>query len=452
MKTPQTCPDCSTPPAQALRPATTLCLAAGHPAQRLRLSLLALALAAWAASPRLHAAAAHAAAATPAHEAAAPDSAHAGAKPSTKTLSDGQIVPENADVAAQLRQALSDKLGGKKKLTLVVSDKAEPKPSAAAHSAPKASTKGAAGHAAAADHAAEPASTHATATPAAHAVAARPRAAAAHSPAPSASSRDELRARAAALAGHGSEQIIARAEHVLEPTAGHASGHTAHWSYSGETGPAAWGKLQADYASCANGQRQSPINIEDSATLQGPAEPLQFRYTPSGGVVVNNGHTVQVDVQGDNSLTVRGQVYRLAQMHFHSPSEEQINFRSFALVAHLVHKSADGQLAVVAVLFEPGAASPVIDTVWTYMPLDVNDRVRLPYDSVNLSDLLPKDQRYYQFMGSLTTPPCTEGVLWMVMKQPVSLSAAQLRLFQQLYPNNARPVQPLNARPVRSAM
>ena len=226
----------------------------------------------------------------------------------------------------------------------------------------------------------------------------------------------------------------------------------AHWSYEGESGPEAWGNLKPDFNTCATGKRQSPINIEDGNTLQGPAEPVLFAYASSNGTVVNNGHTIQVDVQGENSITVRGSTYRLLQFHFHTPSEEQINSRRFPMVAHLVHKNNEGQLAVVAVLLDEGAANPLIDKVWTYMPLDAKDRVRMPQDLLNVSELLPTDQRYYQFMGSLTTPPCSEGVLWMVLKQPVTISKAQYKLFTQLYPNNARPVQPVNARPVREAL
>ena len=166
---------------------------------------------------------------------------------------------------------------------------------------------------------------------------------------------------------------------------------------------------------------------------------------------MNNGHTIQVDVAGDNTLTVRGSVYKLLQFHFHTPSEERINYRSFAMVAHLVHRNNEGQLAVVAVLLETGVAKELINRVWTHMPLDSGDRVRLPSGLIDLNALLPKDQRYYQFFGSLTTPPCTEGVLWMVLKQPTLVSRDQIRLFTQLFPNNARPVQPVNARPVRSA-
>jgi carbonic anhydrase len=227
----------------------------------------------------------------------------------------------------------------------------------------------------------------------------------------------------------------------------------AHWGYEGENGPQAWAKLKGEFSLCGMGKRQSPINIESGTTLQGPAEPIQFSYTPSSATVVNNGHTIQVDVQGDNSITVRGSTYRLLQFHFHSPSEEQINARRFPMVAHLVHKNAEGQLAVVAVLLDTGGNSNnlLIDKVWTYMPLDNGDRVRMPTNLLNLHELLPSDPRYYQFMGSLTTPPCTEGVLWLVFKQPVTISQNQYRLFTQLYANNARPVQAINGRAVREA-
>jgi carbonic anhydrase len=228
-------------------------------------------------------------------------------------------------------------------------------------------------------------------------------------------------------------------------------GGEVHWSYEGENGPQAWGKLKSEFNACAIGKRQSPINIEESNTLQGPAEPLQFNYQPSGASVVNNGHTIQVDLSGDNSLTVRNSTYKLLQFHFHTPSEERINHQGFAMDAHLVHRNSEGQLAVVAVLLDPGVANALINKVWTHMPLDSSDRVRIAGNIIDINELLPKDQRYYQFMGSLTTPPCTEGVLWLVLKQPTTLSAAQIKLFSQLFPNNARPVQPLNGRPVRDA-
>jgi carbonic anhydrase len=253
-------------------------------------------------------------------------------------------------------------------------------------------------------------------------------------------------ARAAAVAGHSAGSVTAKSHTVSNAHSGEA-----HWAYEGDTGPQAWGNLKPEFNVCAIGKRQSPINIEDGSTLQGPAEPIQFNYQPSNASVVNNGHTIQVDVQGDGAITVRGSSYRLLQFHFHTPSEEQINFKRFPMVAHLVHKNNEGQLAVVAVMLQEGEANPMIDKIWTYMPLDSGDRVRMPQGLLDVNELLPRDQRYYQFMGSLTTPPCTEGVLWMVLKQPITISKTQYKLFTQLYPNNARPVQPVNGRPVREA-
>jgi len=245
--------------------------------------------------------------------------------------------------------------------------------------------------------------------------------------------------------------MFARAQAAVLADAHKPQSHDVHWTYGGEAGPSQWASLKPDFATCAKGQRQSPIHIEDQNTLQGPAEPIAFNYQASNATVVNNGHTIQVDVSGSNSITVRGSTYQLKQFHFHHPSEEQINSRRFTMVAHLVHQNADGQLAVVGVLLSPGTANALIHKVWTYMPLDAGDKVNMPVSLLDLNELLPKDQRYYQFMGSLTTPPCSENVLWMVLKQPMTLSPEQIRLFAQIFPNNARPVQPLHARLVRSA-
>ena len=357
--------------------------------------------------------------------------------PKASAPADAATSAEPIDLGNDIKKALRDRLIDRKKLTLVISDKPEPTPKA---SSPARSAPASTSHLKA-EEIITPEPSPPTAAPRAPAVAGRPSPVDHGRVVNPRTSRDYIRAKAAALTGH-------------EPAAPeqHNSGHSdVHWSYSGKTGPQNWSELQPEFGTCATGQRQSPINIDDVYTLQGPAEALQFNYQPSNAVVVNNGHTIQVNLQGDNTLTVRGTTYKLVQFHFHTPSEEQVNYRNYAMVVHLVHRSAEGQLAVVAVLLEPGVASPLINKVWTYMPLDVNDTVRTPAGLIDLNELLPKDQRYYQFMGSLTTPPCTEGVLWMVLKQPMQVSPAQLRLFQQLYPNNARPVQPLNNRPIRSA-
>lgn len=379
------------------------------------------------------------------------------AAPAAKTSTAQKTAADQASASAEtekpqpiidLKKAIREQLLGKKKLTLVVSDKPDHTASASTGTTktalhPTVKTPATDDHtpAHAPKTAVEPAVVHPVAA------VAKPRAATPTVVVNPKASRDYIRAKAAALAGHTIES------HEVTNASHDGTSHgDAHWSYSGATGPQAWAQLNPEFAACANGKRQSPINIEASYTLQGPAEPLQFNYSPSNGTVINNGHTIQVDVQGSNILSVRGSAYALQQIHFHSPSEEQVNYRNYAMVAHLVHKNAEGQLAVVAVLLDAGEANAVVDKIWTYMPLDVNDQVRMPPGLLNLKELLPQDQRYYQFLGSLTTPPCTEGVLWMVLKQPTQISAAQLRLFQQLYPNNARPVQPVNNRPVRSAM
>jgi carbonic anhydrase len=355
-----------------------------------------------------------------------------------KTASEAAAATGSVDIGADIKKAIREQMLGKKTFTMVISGKPEKVPTETPSSA--ATKASASAHTKSTAHTA-PAIAAPTEPMQAPAVVAHPAAGAAKAVVNPRVSREYIKARAARLAGHAIEEP----KHVDEHSA------DVHWAYAGKGGPQAWGQLKPEFNVCAIGKRQSPINIEDSYTLQGPAEPLHFNYQPSTGTVVNNGHTVQVNVEGNNTLTVRGSVYHLVQFHFHTPSEEQVNYRSYAMVAHLVHKNAEGELAVVAVLLDPGEANALIDKVWTYMPLDVGDEVRMPAGLLDMNQLLPKDQRYYQFLGSLTTPPCTEGVLWMVIKQPTQISAPQLRLFQQLYPSNARPVQAVNGRPIRNA-
>jgi carbonic anhydrase len=259
----------------------------------------------------------------------------------------------------------------------------------------------------------------------------------AKAPAHGTTSHEDPKARAAALAGHAAPS---------------AHGGEVHWDYEGEHGPDHWGGMKPEFNACAIGKRQTPIHIQSTDAVPGPAEPIEFHYSGSGGSVVNNGHTIQVDPMGHNWIKVRGSVYTLVQFHFHHPAEEKVNYKGFAMVAHLVHKNEAGQLAVVAVLMDVGSNNNFVQKVWTRMPLDTSDRVPLPDELLDLNELLPTDQRYYQFMGSLTTPPCTEGVLWMVLKQPVTLGPDQLKLFTRLFPMNARPVQAVNGRLVREAM
>lgn len=240
----------------------------------------------------------------------------------------------------------------------------------------------------------------------------------------------------------------AATEKVETAHAGGAAGHAAHWSYGGEGGPAQWGGLKPEFATCGLGNRQSPIDIRGSIRVD--LEPIRFDYRPSTFSVIDNGHTVQANIAGNNSIEVGGRRYDLLQFHFHRPSEERINGRQYDMVVHLVHKDPEGRLAVIAVMLEQGRVQPAIQAVWNNLPLEKNQEnpAAAPLD-VNL--LLPEDRRYFTYMGSLTTPPCSEGVLWMVMKQPVPISPEQVGIFARMYPMNARPIQASSGRLIKES-
>ena len=236
---------------------------------------------------------------------------------------------------------------------------------------------------------------------------------------------------------------------AVAPSKGAGKGELPHWSYEGgQAGPESWGRLQAEFSKCSVGTRQSPIDIRDGIKVQ--LDPVLFDYRPSSFRVVDNGHTVQVNVGTGNSIEVLGRRYELVQFHFHRPSEERINGRQFDMVVHMVHKDLDGRLAVVAVLLERGGSQPVLQQVWNNLPLEKGEEVpaKTPLD---LNALLPSERSYYTYMGSLTTPPCSEGVLWMVMKNPVPVSADQIGIFARLYPMNARPVQSAAGRLIKES-
>jgi carbonic anhydrase len=220
------------------------------------------------------------------------------------------------------------------------------------------------------------------------------------------------------------------------------------WSYDGPTGPQAWSRLDPDFAVCNRGLRQSPIDVHDGIRVQ--LEPIEVNYKPSTFGVIDNGHTVQVNLAPGNFINVLGRRYALQQFHFHRPSEHRLDGKAYEMEAHLVHRDDEGRLAVIAVLLDRGVAQPVVQTVWNNLPLEKGEeqpaRVLL-----NPADLLPKDRRYATFIGSLTTPPCSEGVLWMVMKQPGTVSDAQAAIFARLYPMNARPVQPASGRLIKES-
>ncbi|WP_338759090.1 carbonic anhydrase family protein [Massilia sp. METH4] len=235
--------------------------------------------------------------------------------------------------------------------------------------------------------------------------------------------------------------------------AGMASVHAAdkapaHWEYKGKAGTSHWGDLEPDFAACKQGKAQSPIDIRGAKT--GAPAPIGFEYTATHADIVNNGHTVQVNLPEGGLVHLASGDYKLVQMHFHTPSEEKINGKRYPLVAHLVHKNADGELAVVAVLFKQGKENTALKSVFADLPAHAGDHHPVTGE-LDLQALIPAEHSYYAYMGSLTTPPCSEGVHWQVMKEPVDISKAQLAAFRKLYHMNARPVQPLNGRVVEVA-
>ncbi len=225
-----------------------------------------------------------------------------------------------------------------------------------------------------------------------------------------------------------------------EKKSGHG-GH-AHWDYEGEMGPEHWGK---EFPTCAKGKAQAPLNIA------GPLERSQSVLTPSyksGALeVTHNGHTIQVKGTAESKLRVDSKPYELVQFHFHKPSEEQIDGKPMAMVIHFVHKSEEGNLVVLGVLVKEGNENPGIQTIWQHMPTEPGTQLAEGV-RFNPGNLLPREKDFWSYEGSLTTPPCTEGVRFFILKTPINMSRAQIAQFP--FKKNARPVQPLNGRMIQS--
>ena len=225
----------------------------------------------------------------------------------------------------------------------------------------------------------------------------------------------------------------------------HAGDKAPHWDYAGKSGPEHWSTLDPGFSACA-GRNQSPVDLGHFSDVDLP--PIAFDYKAGGHAFVNNGHTVQVDYDAGSSISINGDAYALKQFHFHAPSENLINGKSYPIEAHFVHADAQGNLAVVAVMFEQGASNPALESLWAHMPAKSEERHALS-PGFQAADLLPATRDYYRYEGSLTTPPCSEGVHWLVLRQPVFASAEQIRRLTKVlgHPNN-RPVQPIGTRVV----
>ena len=219
---------------------------------------------------------------------------------------------------------------------------------------------------------------------------------------------------------------------------------TAHWGYSGHEGPEHWAGLDPKYSACSEGKNQSPINLTEMIQSELPS--ITINYKPGGKEILNNGHTIQVNYSPGSTITVNGHEFELKQFHFHSPSENTIEGDFYPMEAHFVHADNEGNLAVIAVMFKTGDKNSELEKAWEHMPENAGEKYAFSKD-VDANILLPLDHDYYRFNGSLTTPPCSEGVWWLVMKNFGTASKQQIDRFSHVmhHPNN-RPVQPVNAR------
>lgn len=217
-----------------------------------------------------------------------------------------------------------------------------------------------------------------------------------------------------------------------------------HWGYSGLMGPSHWGDLDKSFLTCKEGQSQSPINLVWEKPLVKRSIFISYADLPIRSI--NNGHTIQYNFKPGNFVEIDEKTYILVQLHFHSPSEHTVSSKYSPMEMHLVHKNVDGSIAVLAVMFKIGQHNPTIAKLWGHVPSEIGKEFSIDTVTFDPKSLIPKSKTHYKYHGSLTTPPCTEGVVWNVFNTPVEMSEAQLKAFNTFYAKNNRPVQPMNKR------
>jgi carbonic anhydrase len=238
------------------------------------------------------------------------------------------------------------------------------------------------------------------------------------------------------------------AEHAATTPTEHAPAASgSHWDYErGATGPDAWGQLDPSFGLCQQGGSQSPVDLKGALRVPSLTG-LKLEYASSRVKVTHNGHTLQVNVDTGSALTIDGKRFDLVQFHFHTPSEHTVDGKSYPMELHLVHQAADKNLAVIGVILVEGAPNTALGRFWERLPKQPSEVDT--GQSIELKDLLPRStDDYFTYAGSLTTPPCTESVRWIVLQQPVSISKSQVERFRAVFPNNARPVMPIGARSI----
>ncbi|QEX24596.1 carbonate dehydratase [Hypericibacter adhaerens] len=236
---------------------------------------------------------------------------------------------------------------------------------------------------------------------------------------------------------------LMKSRDVLADSGTASHGEAAHWSYEGEAGPQNWGELSADFKVCELGFEQTPIDLKNAISAQLAGVEPDFRPMPLK--ILNNGHTIQVNCDPGSRSRIDGRSFELLQFHFHHPSEHLLAGRAFDLELHFVHRAESGQLAVLGVFIQQGAENAALQPIWAGMPA-VAGPVQDVGTQITPASLLPTERGFFRYQGSLTTPPCSEGVLWTMFKQPIEASEDQIRKFAALFPSNARPVQGVNRR------
>ncbi len=233
---------------------------------------------------------------------------------------------------------------------------------------------------------------------------------------------------------------------ILNPYQSSAEGDNPDWGYGGASNPTRWDELKPEFESCKLGKAQSPIDISNYEA--GESAKIKFNYQSSPVEVVDNGHTIEVVYQPGSTVSIDGEEYELLQFHFHTPSEHTIDNEASAMEVHFVHQNEAGELAVVGVMMNPGEDNPIIASIWSAMS-EGNKTNKSKSITIDAANLLPNDYKYVGYTGSLTTPPCSEGVSWNLLLEPIELSPEQIATFESLYPYNARPIQLLNGRSIQ---
>lgn len=249
-----------------------------------------------------------------------------------------------------------------------------------------------------------------------------------------------------------SNSYTALAEHHDKTEKKSENKHKIHFGYDGKVGPEHWGDLSQEFTLCKIGKAQAPINIETKTAKKAPTENIGISYSSVPLKVINNGHTIQVNYDKGSSVRVNNKEYKLLQFHFHAPSEHKIGGKAADMEVHLVHKSDDGKLLVIGRLMKNGRKNDFIQNIWDHLPATEGTEKVTELVKINAQSLLPAKKSYINYQGSLTTPPCSEGVNWFVMKEPIELSKEQIVKFTSIFKVNARPVQPLNGRVIKESM